>query len=405
MTGKQQSNMFGKTIAITPKTQGIKYVGSKLKILPHIIELVGDLRGVNKVLDGFTGTTRVAQALAQLSYSVTASDVSAWSEVFANCYLKSKREDKFYQEILNHLNGLAGYDGWYTEHYGAGLSEGKRPFQQKNTRKLDAIRDEIEKLNLSWIDKCVVLTSLIYALDCIDSTLGHYVSYLAHWSPRSHNDLFLKLPIRFPSAGHHNVVKGDIFQTIMADEYDLAYFDPPYGSNNEKMPPSRVRYASYYHIWTTIIKHDKPLVFGKVNRREDSRDTVAGSVFEEFRKDEGGSHIAMQALRRLVAETKARYILLSYSSGGRATKQELNDIINESGKLIKAIEVNYKQNVMANMRWTHEWINSDGKHHEYLFLMEKSPQKIWLPVVSSKSVQVPASSPSLFLKNNAETTL
>jgi hypothetical protein len=26
---------------------------------------------------------------------------------------------------------------------------------------------------------------------------------------------------------------------------------------------------------------------------------------------------------------------------------------------------------MANMRWTHEWINSDGKYHEYLFLMEK----------------------------------
>jgi len=63
--------------------------------------------------------------------------------------------------------------------------------------------------------------------------------------------------------------------------------------------------------------------------------------------------------------------LLSYSSGGRATKQELNDIINESGKLIKAIEVDYKKNVMANMRWTHEWINSDGKYHEYLFLMEK----------------------------------
>ena len=67
----------------------------------------------------------------------------------------------------------------------------------------------------------------------------------------------------------------------------------------------------------------------------------------------------------------------------------------ESGKLIKAIEVNYKQNVMANMRWTHEWINSDGKHHEYLFLMEKSQQKIWFPRVSSKSVPASASSRSL----------
>jgi adenine-specific DNA-methyltransferase len=261
--------------------------------------------------------------------------------------------------------------GWYTKHYGAVTLEKKRPFQSKNTKKLDAIRDEIEKLNLEWEDKCVILTSLILALDSVDSTLGHYVAYLSEWSPRSHNDLFLKLPKRFNHNGNHRVIKGDIFDTLRDGKYDLAYFNPPYGSNNEKMPPSRVRYASYYHIWTTIIKHDKPKVFGKVNRREDSRDLVAGSVFEEFRKDENGSFIAMQAIRKMIQDTKAKYILLSYSSGGRATKQELNNIINESGKLIKAIEVDYKKNVMANMRWTHEWINSDGKYHEYLFLMEK----------------------------------
>lgn len=368
----QQLDIYGKTILTTPKTKGIKYAGSKLKILPYIVEILSNLKNVKKVLDGFTGTTRVAQALAQLGYDVTASDISAWSEVFANCYLKSNKPDKFYQDIIDHLNSLTGYDGWYTKHYGAELAEGKRPFQAKNTRKLDAIRDDIEKLNLEWVDKCVILTSLIYALDSVDSTLGHYVAYLSKWSPRSHHDLFLKLPKRFNSDGKHKVIQGDIFKTIIDDEYDLAYFDPPYGSNNEKMPPSRVRYASYYHIWTTIIKHDKPIVFGKVNRREDSRDQVATSIFEEFRKDENGSFIAMQALRKLIQETKSRYILLSYSSGGRATKQELNDIINKSGKLLKAVEIDYKKNVMGNMRWTNEWINSDGKYHEYLFLMEKN---------------------------------
>ncbi|MFA5134523.1 MAG: DNA adenine methylase [Patescibacteria group bacterium] len=367
----QQLNIFGNSTITTPKTEGIKYAGSKLKILPYIIELVSDLKGVKKILDGFTGTTRVAQAMAQLGYDVTASDISIWSEVFANCYLKSKKPDKFYQDILDHLNKLKGCDGWYTRHYGAKPKENKKPFQEKNTRKLDAIRDEIEKINLQWVDKCVILTSLINALDSVDSTLGHYVSYLSNWSKRSYNDLYLKLPKRIQSPGKHKVIKGDIFETINNNEFDLVYFDPPYGSNNEKMPPSRVRYASYYHIWTTVIKHDKPVVFGKVNRREDSRDLVAGSVFEDFRKDNNGSFIAMEALRRLVKETKARYILLSYSSGGRATKKELNEIIDESGKLLKAVEINYKKNVMANMRWTHEWINSDGKHSEYLFLMKK----------------------------------
>ena len=371
----QQLDIFGKKTLIVPKTEGIKYAGSKLKILPYIIQILSELDGIKNVLDGFSGTTRVSQAFAQLGYNVTASDIAPWSEVFATCYLKSKKDDEFYQKILDHLNSLEGYYGWYTKHYGANELNGiKRPFQAKNTRKLDAIRDEIENLNLEWEDKCVILTSLIYALDSVDSTLGHYVSYLSKWSLRSNNDLFLKLPNRFKHNGKHKIIKGDIFDTIKKNKFDFVYFDPPYGSNNEKMPPSRVRYASYYHIWTTVMKHDKPEVFGKVNRRVDTRDLVAGSVFEEFRKNEKGNFIAMEALKKLIQQTKARYILLSYSSGGRATKQELNDIMLESGKLLKVVEINYKVNVMGGMRWTNEWVNSDDKHHEYLFLLEKNEE-------------------------------
>ena len=155
------------------------------------------------------------------------------------------------------------------------------------------------------------------------------------------------------------------------NQFDLAYFDPPYGSNNEKMPPSRVRYASYYHLWTTIIRHDKPTLFGKANRREDTRDDISGSVFEEYRKSENGDFLAMKALRRLIEETNARYLLLSYSSGGRATKQQLLDIISGSGRLLDVKLIDYKKNVMSSMRTTKEWINSEENHHEYLFLMEK----------------------------------
>lgn len=363
-------DLFGNTRLACPGTEGIKYAGSKLKILPYIVEVLSELP-LTRVLDGFSGSTRVSQALARLGFAVTSSDISAWSETMATAYVLNRRNPKEYQALIDHLNGLKGYAGWFSEHYGGTANDVKRPFQLKNTMRLDAIRDEIDRLHLDDMEKSIALTSLILALDAVDSTLGHYAAYLAEWSPRSYNDLVLKLPKLFVNERENEVVRGDIFDTVKGRSFDLAYFDPPYGSNNEKMPPSRVRYNSYYHIWTSVILNDKPKLFGKVNRREDSRDGVAASVFEEFRKDENGNFIAMQAIRRLINETDANFILLSYSSGGRATKEELGDILNTGGRLVKAIEIDYKKNVMGNMRWTNEWVTSDGKYLEYLFLMEK----------------------------------
>ncbi len=358
-------------LSIIPKTEGIKYAGSKLKILPYIFEMLNEVKGVESVLDGFSGTTRVSQALAQKGYTVSSNDISVWSEVFATCYLKSTKSIQYFQEIIEHLNNIEGKRGWFSDNYGGTEEDTKKPFQLKNTRKLDAIREEIEIMQLPWNEKCVLLSSLILALDKVDNTMGHYVAYLSKWSPRSFNDLQLTVPRLFETSKEHRVIRNDIFNTVKDYSFDLAYFDPPYGSNNEKMPPSRVRYNAYYHIWTTIILNDQPQIFGKAGRREDSRDGSA-SIFEEFRKTEQGDFIAMEALRKLITETNAQYVMLSYSSGGRATKQQLMDIITDTGKLLKIKSIDYKKNVMSNMRYTNEWINSDGEHNEYLFLMEKA---------------------------------
>ena len=354
-------------------TQGVKYAGSKQKLIPYILKEVEMLKDVRTVIDGFAGTTRVSQAFHTLGYEVTSNDVSAWSEVFGKCYLLADRPKRYYQEMIDFLNSLEGKDGWFTENYGGDEADEKRPFQKKNTRRLDAIREEIDRMGVDDIDKSVLLTSLILALDSVDSTLGHHVSYLSKWAPRAYNDMKLEVPrLILPKKAKAHILRGDVFDAIRERSFDFAYFDPPYGSNNEKMPPSRVRYSSYYHLWTTVVKNDRPSVFGKANRREDTRDEVATSVFEEFRKDSSGRHIAMNAIERLVRYTDARYIMLSYSSGGRATKQELIDILNDSGKLLRTVEIDYKKNVMAQMKWTNDWAAKDDKNKEYLFLLDKS---------------------------------
>ena len=367
--------LFEDLVLMAPATEGIKYVGSKLRLLPHILQLI---RGVNAmtVLDAFSGTTRVSQALAKAGYTVVCNDIAVWSKVFGTCYLLNKKPPEAYKPLVEHLNGMTPIDGWFTEHYGGtrdGSDVTKHPWQKHNTRKLDAIREEIERLDLEAVDRAVALTSLILALDRVDSTLGHFVSYLRDWSPRSYRDMVLRVPDIFLSSQTHLVFQENIFDLIPRTSVDVAYLDPPYGSNNEKMPPSRVRYASYYHVWTSICQFDNPDIFGKANRRKDTSDRVGVSVFEEFRQNDNGRFIAVEALENLIKTIQARWIILSYSSGGRATARELDEVLRNNGRVSDVVKLKHKRNVMANMKWTDEWVKeAEEPNQEFLFLLEKT---------------------------------
>jgi adenine-specific DNA-methyltransferase len=375
----EQLSLFGDYLIDPPSTGGIKYAGSKLKLLPEILRLARRT-GAKTVLDGFSGSTRVSQAFARNGYRVHCNDIAVWSETFGKCYLQNRRPRAAYAELIEYLNAQEPKDGWFSHHYG-GIPNGrpaengamKKPWQIHNTRKLDAIREEIDNLPLTGVEKAVALTSLILALDRVGSTLGHFVSYLKDWSPWSFNDLRLEVPQFLVATQDHQVTREDIF-SLTQSAVDLAYYDPPYGSNNEKMPSSRVRYASYYHLWTTIILNDRPELFGKAFRRKDTSDTVATSVFEELRRDPTTNrYIAVEAIARLIKSTCARWIILSYSSGGRATAEELNEVLQEHGSVVEVVELDHKRNVMAGLKWTSEWVrDAKSPNREFLFLLEKN---------------------------------
>lgn len=359
------------------KTQGVRYSGSKKEILPSIIDIIKDLE-IKNVLDGFAGTTRVSQLFKQSGYNIDCNDLSVYSQVFGNCYLLNNKPESFYQEKIDHLNSLAGVEGWFTENYGGVITTNpkgtavqpdgkKRPWQRHNTMKLDAIRAEIDAISEDEVEKSVLLTSLIIAMDKVDNGLGHQVSYLKEWSPRSSIAIKLEVPKLILGAGEYNSFCGDIFD--IEKEYDLVYLDPPYGTNNQKTKTTRVRYASYYHLWTTIVKNDKPRLFGAALRREDvSSDTKPGaiSVFESTDYE-----VVKKSIYNLIEKLNSRYFLFSYNNKSKVSIPDLMKMFSEDFNLIEAREFKHKENIQKKLTSNKEWMGDTGENLEYLFLIEK----------------------------------
>lgn len=367
-------NLFGERDYRFVETEGIKYIGSKARLIPYILRVIDRVKP-RVVLDGFSGTTRVSQALAQCGYRVISNDIAVWSRVFGVCYLLADRGYRYYRGLVDYLNGLRGEWGWFTENYGGGEGDRKCVWQLRNAMKLDAVRGEIDRMGLDDVDRCVLLSSLMLGLDRVDSTVGHFCSYLRDWSLRSYGRLELVVP-RFVGGGGygHEVYCGDIFDLLGVVSVDLAYYDPPYGSCSDKMPSSRVRYGGYYHLWETVVLNDRPRLFGSVGRRVDSSDRVRYSVFEDYRVGGDGRYVVAGAFERLVRETRASYVLLSYSSGGRLGVRDLLDICSMVGRVVLVESVVYRRNVMVSMCSGGEWATGGtrgGEHVEYLILVEK----------------------------------
>jgi len=353
------------------KTQGIRYTGSKKNIIPKIYDIICNL-DIQTVLDGFSGTTRVSQFFKKNGYSVVSNDIAEYSKVFGYTYLLNNKDKSYYLDKIEYLNSLKGVKGFYTENYGGTDNNGlsiqsdgtKRIWQIHNTMKLDAIRNEIDVIAEDEIEKSVLITSLILALDKVDNTLGHQIAFLKKWSNRSYNIMKLEIPDLIINNKDCDVIKGNVFD--INRKFDLCYFDPPYGTNNKITKTTRVRYTSYYNIWNTICLNDNPKLIGKSKRREDaSSDRIPGAVSDfENTKDS----IVEEAFKKLF-EIESRYYLFSYNNKSKLSIDKLIDILKDNSIILKLLSFKHKENVQSSLITNGKWKKQDkNKNLEFLIL-------------------------------------
>ena len=293
----------------------IKYLGSKRVLVPRILALVGSLRGLRTAIDLFSGTARVAQALKRAGLAVHANDHNAYAATLGACYVQADR-DRWQgpaERLIAELDARPGRPGWFTETFCLRA----RYFRPENGARVDAIRDRIASLDLPPELEAIALVSLMEAADRVDSTVGVQMAYLKRWAPRAWNPLRLRVPELLPGPGSSSCL--DAREAALRFEADLAYLDPPYNQHS---------YLGNYHVWESLVRWDRPEVYGVAMKRADVR----------ARRSEFNRRGTIEAaFRELVETVRARVLIVSFNDEGYLAPGTVRSILGARGRVREVV--------------------------------------------------------------------
>ncbi|CAG1005271.1 Modification methylase FokI [Phycisphaerales bacterium] len=341
----------------------IKYIGSKRTLLPVILDAVRAVPDASTVIDLFSGTSRVGHALKAAGYRVLANDHNAYAAALARCYVEADAEDVLADatRLVHELNALPGRAGYFTDTF----CVKSRFVHPRNGERIDAIREAIAAKSLPPELEAVMLVSLMEAADRVDSTTGLQMAYLKDWAPRAHNSLELRVPAVLPRSPHG---KGratclDALDAAALFEADIAYIDPPYNQHS---------YLGNYHVWESLVRWDKPAIYGIACKRVDVRERQ--SIFNSRPR-------FAESLRAVFAAVSAPVIILSFSNEGFIARKEIEAMLAELWRgraTITTIENDFKRYVGAqigiyNPRGEKVGKVSHLRNKEFVYVVRREP--------------------------------
>ena len=286
-----------------------RYLGSKYKLLEFIEKIVEENTENSKVfLDLFAGTGVVADYFNK-KYDVVLNDLLKCNYFSYECFFSNLEydEEKLITIMKKYNQKIIEDNNYYSENFkDTYLSE-------KNLKKVGFIRDDIdnlfEKKEINKREKAILITSLIYAVDRIANTVGHYDAY------RKNGDLEKELILKFPQIENENNKNNKIFcmdanELVKEFSADIVYIDPPYNSR---------QYSDAYHFLENIATNNKPEVFG-----------IAKKMDRTHIKSKYCLSSAKQTLEELIKNIEAKYLLFSYNNTQQKADSRSNARINDN---------------------------------------------------------------------------
>ena len=291
-----------------------RYLGNKYKLLPFITKVVNEeCSDIDSVADIFAGTGAVSSAFTD---KVLITNDLMYSNYICNyAWFGAKEYDpQTIIDCVTRYNSLCDLeDNYMTENFSDTY------FSRDDCAKIGYIREDIEKLyensSINKRERAILITSLLYAMDKIANTCGHYDAYRK-------GVLFDKtLELYVPLAEVHNNANNQCFNT---DANELV---------------KDIKYCDAYHLLENVARWEKPEVFG-----------VAKKMDRSTMKSKYCTQSATEAFEQLIKDINAKYILLSYNnmaakgndrSNAKISDDDILRILKQKGE-VKVFSESYK---------------------------------------------------------------
>lgn len=312
----------------TTQINNRRYLGNKYKLLPFITKVVEEeCKNVNTVADIFAGTGAVASAFTDKK--LITNDIMYSNYICHLAWFSGEEysEEKIICLIMEYNNTSIEQDNYMSENFA------NTYFSLEDCRKIGYIRQDIEdrfhRGEINARERALLITSLLYAMDKIANTCGHYDAYRQGVEFEKH--LELSVPQPDVNLNENNVCYNMDTNELMADiEADLVYIDPPYNSR---------QYCDAYHLLENVARWNMPEVFG-----------VAKKMDRTSLKSDYCTQKAAAAFEKLIDSIHAKYIILSYNnmaekgndrSNAKISDEDIMRILQKKGA-VKVFAEDYK---------------------------------------------------------------